>query len=366
MYYFFLVLRKKERQSFSFIFWKKKKDTANSELVYSLLFGLFLSLSFATFYGSIFFTISLLLVLLLNRKYKSFFLAFGVFAVACIFTFPLLFQQLINAKVSLGSVVNWKSVLGMVSLKNILLVAIKFSVGHISFYPKWIYYGIATIVTVFVFCFVILGFLKNGRLAFLFCVPLFLGVVFSFFSPLLQYFRFLYLLPVMCLLIVTGIESYVMVKKKKGFFSIFRKEGGIKKYVNQLKEYVVFEIVFGIFLCLSLIYLCIPQFHREDWKNLSQSLQKNIPVYMIVPSSDPLLYYRPEIIPHELRSVVQQSVFDSEIYVIPYVAEIYGLDYKSELQKKGCYMKEKQLLRNLFLKNGFAAYFLNCDSKESS
>ena len=49
---------------------------------------------------------------------------------------------------------------------------------------------------------------KNSKLLlFLFIVPLFLGFVISFATPLLQYFRFVYLIPIMCLLIALSAKK---------------------------------------------------------------------------------------------------------------------------------------------------------------
>jgi len=102
-------------------------------------------------------------------------------------------------------------------------------------------------------------------------------------------------------------------------------------------------IIFAGFLFFSAAYLLIPGFHREDWKSLAGSLPKNIPVYMIIPSSDPLKHYRPDIKISELRNSIPT---EKEIIVIPYASEIYGYDYSS-LLKTDYYINRKKSFRNL-------------------
>ncbi len=48
---------------------------------------------------------------------------------------------------------------------------------------------------------------------------------------------------------------------------------------------------------------------------------------MILPSSDPLTYYRNDLKLKELRDVVNNLPKGKEIIVIPYVSDVYGFDY---------------------------------------
>lgn len=95
-----------------------------------------------------------------------------------------------------------------------------------------------------------------------------------------------------------------------------------------------------ILLVFSLTYLLTPQFHREDWKNLTRDIDSTQPVYMIVPSSDPVIYYNSMISLFEIRDIKKLNV-PEHIQVIPYVEEIYGYSHTIELEKKGC-IKETQ------------------------
>ena len=137
----------------------------------------------------------------------------------------------------------------------------------------------------------------------LFIVPICLGLIFSFFTPLLLYFRFLYLVPIMAILLAYGATT-------------------------TMYRYIV---VTGL-LIFSLTYLLFPQFHREDWKSLAKSRPKDMVIYMIVSSSDPLLYYDPQAKLKDLREL--KNAYEDSLFVIPYAADIHGVDYKKSLQKQ--------------------------------
>lgn len=298
-----------------------------------ILFNLLLVLSLWTFYGSIFFIAGLLFLFLLRKQYRQFIISSCILLISLIIQYPLLSTQLAHAGASLTQVPYWNLVLGTPSLKNLLLIPIKFSVGRLSFYPKIIYYAVVGLWTLFTFSLVILGAIKKRYLFFIFLFPLLLAFLFSFFSPLIQYFRFLYLLPVMSLLIVAGVDQYISVKERKGVF---------------IRNNAVFEILLGIFILFTLLYLLVPAYHREDWKRMAQMLPSNSPIYIILPSSDPLLYYRPDITFKELRTIGENEYLDKDIYVVPYTSPIYGFDHENALRNKGCHFKERYTFREIY------------------
>lgn len=292
-----------------------------------ILFGIFISLAFLTFYGSIFLIISFLLYSLYKKDYKFFLLNTFYLILTTIIISPLLYQQLINSKIVLSNVVNWSATLGKANIKNLLLIPIKFSIGRISFLPKWFYWLIAGGWTGFIICQI--SKIKNqsdrlklkdtNMLFLLLIFPLFLGFVVSFFIPMLQYFRFLYLIPVISLLLSINLR-------------------------NLASSNWTSWILTGGFVLFSLIYLTLPQFHREDWKSLVKNLPKDKPVYMIMASSDPVKYYDSQLKINELASLHPGQ---REIIIIPYATEIYGLDYKNILNKVGYQLKKEVSFREV-------------------
>ncbi len=297
---------------------KVKSQNYKEKFKNYLLMNSLFSLSFITFYGSIFFIISILLYFSFKKQWKNFFVSLFIILFSLFITYPLFSQQLTNAKFSLMAVKNWSLVLGKANLKNLLLIPIKFSIGRIDFYPKWIYYLVALSWTIFVFIKTFL--IRDSLLIYLFVFPLILGFFVSFFTPLLQYFRFLYLISLLSLIL------------------------SISVYKKKIIKLILF---FGFFI-FSLVYLFIPQFHREDWKNLIKSLPKDKSIYMILSSSDPIRYYNKNLLIKELRTI-NQDIKDKEVFIIPYASEIYGFDYKKILEKKRYKLFEKKTVRGLYL-----------------
>ncbi|MFH1827333.1 MAG: glycosyltransferase family 39 protein [bacterium] len=306
-----------------------------------VLINMFIFLSFLTFYGSIFFIFAMYLWLLFKRKYKLLLMLSPGFILAVVLIFPLFAQQYVNSKVALLDVKNWSLVLGKANLKNLFLIPIKFSIGRISFEPKIVYYFIAGFWSIFVFSFVIMERLrgaigsKNKKILslrsrmtksnswdekqaffWLFFVTLGIGFLASFFTPVLQYFRFIYLIPLLSILLALSIKNnYIKIITLSGF-TIF-----------------------------SFIYLLNPIYHREDWKSLVKDI-KTKEVYMITSSSDPVKYYNKSIEVKNLKSL-NGFQLENEITVIPYAAEIYGLDYKKELKDKGYKIESEKTHREL-------------------
>lgn len=312
------------------LYWFLKVKNLKLAIKNLLLTNLFFSLAFLTFYGSIFFTAAILFYLLIRKQWKIFFVSLLIILYSLLIISPLLYHQLTNARFSLMEVRNWSLVLGKANIKNLLLIPIKFSIGRIDFYPKWLFYLIAGGWTTFVWFFVFKKFLaikkskiKINLLISLLFFPLMLGFIFSFIAPLLQYFRFLYLIPILVILL-----SFV---------------DGLNKRI----------LLFG-FLFFSLIYLIAPQFHREDWKSLSAYLEQNQikEVFIISSSSDPLIYYNKKIKINDLRKICQKKdiIARKEIVIIPYTAEIYGLDYEKCLSRRFELIEEKSFRKLTFKK----------------
>lgn len=274
-----------------------------------VLFNVFSALALFTFYGSGFFIGAMIVTgfFLIKDKKEFLYLLIGSF-VSLVILSPLLYQQILNSKAGLAELTNWTSALGNVNIKNLLLFPIKFATGRLSWYPKWSYYISAGVPTGITWIVVFFGMKKNKVLAALLILPLFFGLIVSFIAPMMMYFRFLSLILVVSLLLANS---------------------------TKLKH-----LILAFFLIFSFVYLLIPFFHREDWKGMSKELSSQIPVYMILPSSDPLTYYRSDVMIYELRTLNKSAVQET-IQVIPYTSDLYGIDYVSLLRKTGC-VKETQ------------------------
>lgn len=290
----------------------------------TILLNLFLALSLFTFYGSIFLIAAFYLYILVEgfmdprvkpeddikrNVYRQLLTILPGPIIALLILSPLLYTQYNHSKEMLSLVPNWSLVLGKANVKNLLLIPIKFSIGRIQFEPKRLYYLAAGAWTFFVFCYIALGGLKNKMLGMLFAAPLILGFIFSFFTPLLQYFRFVYLIPLYALLIIYGLSE----KFKRILY-------------------------LTVFVLLSLVYLLRTDFHRENWKVLAQTIKPEQTVYMVYSSSDPLQYYFNQ---NKNTSKIKDlkpmntDLTEKIIVVIPYTADIHRVTYKDYLKKKG-------------------------------
>lgn len=290
----------------AFYFFKNKKW---------VWFGLFSILSFYTFYGSIFLIASFFIYLLYKKEYKESIVSGLIFVAGLGLISSLLLQQLTNSKTVLAQVANWSGVLGKANLKNLFLIPIKFVIGRIDFHPKWVYYAVAGLWSAFVWFLAVKSGRKNKLLLFLLVFPIGAGFFVSFATPLLQYFRFIYLVPILALILAKSPQRKI--------------------------------ITLG-FIIFSLTYLLLPQFHREDWKSVAANLPDNKSVYMISSSSDPVKYYKPDLKINELTNLRLDSL-PKKITVIPYTATIHGVDYKKILTERKYRLINKKSFRELEL-----------------
>lgn len=286
-----------------------------------LIVGVLLGLSFLTFYGSIFATISVLMYLGWKRQWKGLILTLPGVGVGLLAAAPLLLTQLENSRSALAAVPNWHLVLGLPNVKNLFLIPIKFALGRITFEPKIVYYLVALVHTVVLGFFAIRGGLRNRWLLFLLGMPILLAFVISFRLPMLQYFRFLYVAPMLALLLALGTGVFMWERR----------------------------LVMALSICGCLLYLLFPVFHREDWKHVLISVPESQPLYMIQDSSDPLKYYYPTRVIGNLKEIDALPVTTQDLSVISYTADIHGVPYRSILEKKGYGLVDTQDYRGVVI-----------------
>jgi len=80
---------------------------------------------------------------------------------------------------------------------------------------------------------------------------------------------------------------------------------------------------------------------------------------MIPASSDALKYYRPKIKIKDLNLLNDRLLILNKVWIIPYTSDIYGLNYKRTLEKKGFFIKNKKVFRNLELEEWNRNFFPN-------
>ena len=191
------------------------------------------------------------ITLLLTKKdrvgYIRLALVFLPLVFVAILWLPTLLFQVSGARNLSESLPLWRAIIGSPTLKEMALVWIKFIVGRLSFYNKTLY-------ALFVFAVSIpfgYAFIKGARstkknILFWFTTPLILGFVISFFVPAFSYFRFLFLLPIFYLIVVSGIKSKVL-----------------------------FYLLIGIQVICLLLFFLNTNLWREDWKGAVLYVEQN-------------------------------------------------------------------------------------------
>lgn len=210
-----------------------------------------------------------------QKKTKEFMLSLGVIALATLPWLVIFGQQLQNGLLVRTNAPGWWKVLGKTNLKELILVPVKFIIGRISFYNKYIY---AAFVLLGLFLYEIplrrslINWKKSQILWICLVVPLGLAALMGLRVSVFSYFRLIFLLPIFYLLVAYGLTL------------------AEKKYRNIiLSSLLIFS---GI--CVS-IYFVNPRFHRENWKEavvwIEKDPQNAATIFVTNNQRDPYLYY---------------------------------------------------------------------------
>jgi len=252
--------------------------------------NIFAALSIFTFYGSGFFLLALFFV---YKKQRRLFLPGAIIALTILF--PLLSKQVANSQIALDQVGNWSLVLGKVEFKNLVLIPLKFFTGRVSFYPKALYFIIGGIWSFGLF---FLAFWKSKKT--LIVVPLLIALIISFWAPMLQYFRYIYLIPVLCI--------------------------GLARYGHKLRS---IALLGSLVWCL--VYVGDINTWREDWKGFSQKIEKGSAIILPMNFADPISFYRPNLQIIDIQTISTLPV----VYSTPYGMDIMGIKYASKMEGMG-------------------------------
>lgn len=178
---------------------------------------------------------------------------------------PVFVKQIQAGAAVAGSA--WWNILGTVTVKNIELIPVKFILGRISFDNK-ILYGAIVFFTFIVFGYLLIKARQKTRAVWYWLIlPVLIGILVSFKVPSLTYFRFLFCLPALYILVAYGIS-------KTG------------KY-----KYIFLGVVLVINLLSSFYYLTNPKFRREDWRLAASTVGADIVVFPKNSHEEAFIYY---------------------------------------------------------------------------
>lgn len=257
-----------------------------------LLFSITLLLIGLTDYVSLFIIPVFLLVG--YKQWKKVLFSLAPLAVGFLIWVPIFFSQL-NAGMSVQGT-NWWNILGTATFKNFALIPVKFVLGRIGFDNKLIYLTVVCLV------FLIIGYLLikargvNKTFWVWLVLPIVTGAVVSIKIPTLSYFRFLFCLPALYLLLASGLDKTVNYKRP------------------------LLYVVIAINLLTSGYYLFGPRFHRENWRLAAATIENQRIVFPADSQKEALIYYGKG---GQVVTVDQLGNSDNEIWLSRYVSEIF-------------------------------------------
>lgn len=285
------------------------------------LFSLFLALSVATHYLAILIIPVFFLFGLLKKTkfnwWKKFLTSHIILIIFAVLWSPILIKQL-SGGINVGSTSPlWAQVLGKFSIKEILLVPIKFTLGRISIDNNLLYALVAVVIYLSAGWLLFIGIasFKNKTIIWLWLfLPILIGVFLSLKVPLFSYFRFLFVLPAFYLILAEAI----LINKNKKFW---------------------FGLILSVNLISSVYYLGNSKFHREDWRALSNFIEENrnsnSQVLFVANSQmEGYKYYFPN------AKIQGPESFDaevSEVWLLGYVKDIFDPEdkLKNKIEQSG-------------------------------
>jgi len=194
------------------------------------------------------------------KSWKKILITMAPLIIGYLLWLPVFVKQFIGGVSQQGS--NWWNLLGVPTVKNIALIPVKFIFGRIGFDNKVIY-AVLVVSALTLFGYVLNKARNAGKIFWGWLViPVVLGILISFKIPTISYFRFLFCLPALYILISKSRVPKVLI--------------GIVLFVN---------------LASSLMYLLSPRFHREDWRSAAAAVGNEKIVFPANSQKEALVYY---------------------------------------------------------------------------
>lgn len=221
--------------------------------------------------------------------------------------FPELIKQVLGASVVEKTA--WWNILGVLSWKNIGLIPVKFILGRISFDNKFLY-GSISVFFVFLYIYFILRRPLKGNpykviLGWL-ILPLLIGIIVSIKIPVLSYFRFIFCLPALYILVSDGVVNF-----------------------NNTKFAILASVLFLANTFFSGKYLLEEKFHRENWRGIAEIVGNDKIIYPATSQEEALIYYK------KGSQIVYYSDFTgggAEVWLSRYVWNIFDRDDEARLK----------------------------------
>lgn len=223
-----------------------------------------------------------------------------------LFWLPIFLRQLTSGLSTRGDLPEWWGILGAVTFKNIALFPIKFILGRISFDSNLIY-GLIFIPIFILYAYLLFKAKSSPKILwFWMFVPIVLGILIGFKIPTLSYFRFIFCLPPLYMLLAEGLYKF-----------------------NGMKFVLITLAIISINIVSSGYYLLNPKFHREDWRRASIDISSDPIILPANSQKEALIYYG------KVDQTIYYKKFEGNekvIWLSRYVWEIF--DKNDEARRK--------------------------------
>jgi len=257
------------------------------------------------------------------KWWKSFILSHIFLLAAFIVILPIFTSQLTSGFDVKTLASGWWNILGWTSIKNALLIPVKFVIGRISF-PRLIYVGVVGFsLSLFGFVMYPSFRLKKYRFFVLWMIlPILFALVIGLFLPVLTYFRLLFVLPAVYFLLATGL----MERNDKFFFPF-------------LGAILLMNVLF------SARYLANSRFQREDWRGFTAFVNNNsggksIIIFPANSQMEALNFYKPAV---PYSGPIENYRDYEEIWLMRYVWDVFdpGDKVRETIERSG-FMKQSE------------------------
>ncbi len=217
------------------------------------------------------------------------------------------------------SVPAWWGILGTLTLKNLLLFPIKFVIGRISFDDPSVY-ALILIPIFTLFLYVAYKALKISRIIWLWLlVPIAVGILISIKIPTLTYFRFLFCLPALYMLMGYGLGQ-----------------------VGKTKFKILLTAMVVVNLGSSIYYLFNPKFHREDWRGLVSYVEQKKTTYSVTlfpadSNTEAYRYYAPNAKITGPGGITENY---DQVWLMTYLSDVFDPEgrVKSKVESAGYHL----------------------------
>ncbi len=290
------------------------KSRKNSSLA---IFALVSIANLYTFYGAIFNLVAQWVYLMYKKKtkIKSFLVANIAIAITFLPWLPTLLKQIRGGGYLVSALSGWSLLSGTLSVKSVGLIFAKLTLGRISFADKTVYTLFVMSIILYLLLSSLLAYKKFKTKIFLtwMFIPLLIGMVMSLKTPVLGYWRYLFILPAFISLLVLGLAT-----------------------LPRQIALINLAAIALIFIAANVVFWSTPAFQREDWRAAAALINQpdalsivNFPgVFAPLEYYAPGAFYYPD---EEKLGVLRSDILTTLPPLLKQRPRVFVFDYLSDL-----------------------------------